>query len=342
MSMSGRLFNSFMVVATITAVVSLKTVDVKGQFRDRDPIPGTIDPGRSAKPTACTEVGNPAVFHTCAESKMKTFNPQRRTADGKPDMNGIWNPARGAMDIEEIFGQYGEGTNGNTPPMKSLIVDPVNGKIPYLPWALEIRKKIASYSQPTVDQVSDPKDLPYAFISPSAMCFQLGPMRTGYSGSVQLLQQPDQLIFFHGRVHTHRIIPLDGRPHLGKNIKTWEGDSRGRWEGNTLVIDTINTNGLSWFDHGGTYVTEDTRLAERLTYVDDNTIHYEMTVTDPKIFSQPWKIATAWQRSMQKQNEEWYDDSRENCEIGTQGQLHLGMKPYPGFWAIAPKGASQK
>jgi hypothetical protein len=335
--MSGRFVGSVVAAATVAVVVSLATARVTGQFRDRDPIPGTIDPDRSMKPTACTEVSNPAVFHRCAVEKMKAFSPQRRTADGKPDMNGIWNPSRGAMDIEEIFGQYGEGTNGNTPPMKSLVVDPVNGKIPYQPWALEVRRKIASYSSPTIDAKSDPADLPYAFISPSAMCFQLGPMRTGYSGSIQTVQQPDQFIFFHGRVHTHRIIPTDGRPHLGRNIKTWEGDSRGRWEGNTLVIDTTNMNGLSWFDHVGTFVTEDTHLIERLTYVDENTIHYEMAITDPKIFTQPWKIATAWQRSMSRRNEEWFDDSRENCDIGLQGQLHLGMKPYPGFWAIAPK-----
>jgi hypothetical protein len=132
---------------------------------------------RSKEPErACPMLTDFAAFHRCALEKMKTFNPPR-TADGKPDMNGMWSDTRIAQDIEEFAaGQYGPAA-GNTV-TKSLIVDPVDGKIPYQPWAQERRKR-------AVDE----------FVSPTALCLPVSAQRFVYSptagAGMRILQQPD-------------------------------------------------------------------------------------------------------------------------------------------------------
>ena len=201
---------------------------------------------------------------------------------------------------------------------------------------MEVRRKISSFSSPTKDQVADPADKAYAYVSPSAMCLQLGPEREAYSGGTTIVQRPRESVFFKGRIHTHRIIPMDGRPHLDGKIRNWNGDSRGHWEGETLVIDTTNLNGRTWFDHIGTFTSDEARLEERINFIDENTLHYEETITDPQVFTQPWTISLGWLRSP-AETDIWYDDSRENCHIGLERQFNLGLKPYPEYSAIAPK-----
>jgi hypothetical protein len=333
-----RYVPSTRIAAAAVSIALLGTAVASGQ----SPSPQTLGPrGSLSNPRAssCPEAGNPAVFYPCALEKVKTFKAQRRTSEGKPDMNGIWAPSRGAMDIEEITNQYGEFTpDGRSPRQKSLIVDPANGKIPYQPWAAEARRKISSFSSPAVNTKPSPDDKAYAFVSPSAMCFQIGPQRQAYSGPTQIVQQSDAIYFFKDRMHTHRIIPMDNRPHVGSRIRLWNGDSRGRWEGDTLVVETTNLNGLTWFDHIGTFMSENARLLERFTFIDPDNILYEETVTDPQVFTQPWKIVLALQRSPAAGSdaEITYDDSRENCDLGLHVQLRMGLKPFPGTSAIMP------
>jgi hypothetical protein len=94
-------------------------------------------------------------------------------------------------------------------------------------------------------------------------------------------------------IHETRIVPLDGRPHVSQNIRSWMGDPRGHWEGDTLVIETTNFNGkVGLTRNGNTLLTSpDLRLVERLTRVDANTIEYEATVEDPKTWTRTWKVA---------------------------------------------------
>jgi hypothetical protein len=270
---------------------------------------------------ACPMVRDFAAFHACALQKMKTFNPPR-TSDGKPDFNGLWSPTRSAQDIEEIKpGQY-----GNFPASKSLVVEPASGKIPYQPWAQEPRVK-------NVDQ----------YLSPTAVCLPVGAQRWVYSPvSVtghRIIQQPRSLVFSMERLHTYRIIPLEPRRRLASHIKLWQGDSRGRWDGNTLVIETTNVNDLVWFDHIGTFISHRARLDERLTYVDPNTLHYEETVTDPTVFTQPWKIAIALLRAPAKGMDamDLEDTTVEFCEQGLVHMINAGQKLYKGLGAEAPK-----
>jgi hypothetical protein len=84
-----------------------------------------------------------------------------------------------------------------------------------------------------------------------------------------------------------------GRRHVGPNIKLWNGDSRGRWEGNTLVVETRNLNGYTWLDDAGDFYTDAAHLIERLTMVDRDTIHYQVTIDDPTVYTRPWTMAWA-------------------------------------------------
>ena len=88
----------------------------------------------------------------------------------------------------------------------------------------------------------------------------------------------------------YRVIPTDGRPHLGQTAKSFFGNSRGRWEGDTLVVEVTGLNGLTWFDSAGNFLSENTRLVERWRLVDANTIDYEITIEDPTIYTRPWKM----------------------------------------------------
>ena len=90
--------------------------------------------------------------------------------------------------------------------------------------------------------------------------------------------------------HVNRIITMDARPAVGENIKLWNGYSRGRWEGKTLVIEVTNLNGYTWFDDSGNFYTDAAHLVERLTMVDPDTIHYEVTIEDSKAYTRPWKL----------------------------------------------------
>ncbi len=277
---------------------------------------------RAQAQRACPDMRDFAAFHKCAIEKMKTFKPPVGK-DGRPDFNGLWSTTRSAQDIEEIQkGQYGD-----FPASKSLIVDPPNGKIPYQPWAQELR-------------ISNEKK----YLSPTAVCLPVGVQRWVYSPVAttghRIIQQPNQITFSMERLHTYRIIPLNSKLRkLDPSIKMWQGDSRGRWEGNTLVIETTNLNDYVWFDHIGTFISDEATMVERFTYVDANTVHYEETITDPRVFTQPWKIAKALTRIPDPKGIDLMDledTSVEFCEPGLVHMIGAGQVPYRGLKSIAP------
>jgi hypothetical protein len=114
-----------------------------------------------------------------------------------------------------------------------------------------------------------------------------------YGNGTQILQGPGYVLLLQEMVHEARVIPLDNRPHAGSNVRSYMGDSRGRWEGNTLVVETTNFLGGKTgigLNGGGTPTSDALKLTERFTRVDPNTINYEMTVDDPKIYTKPWKV----------------------------------------------------
>ena len=167
----------------------------------------------------------------------------------------------------------------------SLIIDPPNGRYPELTEAGGERARI--------DRGSFTVELPttYTDLNTYDRCiqgFNAGPPITpgGYNQNVQIFQTPDHLVMLTEMVHTTRVIPLDGTPHLPDDVQQWSGDSRGRWEGDTLVVETKNfAQKRSW---RGT--TDGMTLVERFTRVDDGTLEYEFTVTDPATWEVPWTV----------------------------------------------------
>ena len=127
------------------------------------------------------------------------------------------------------------------------------------------------------------------------MGFNAGPPMTpgAYNNNVQLFQTPGYVTILTEMVHDARIVPLDGRPHLPQHFRQWKGDSRGRWDGNTLVVETANF----YRETSMRGSTASVHLVERFTRVDPDTLVYEFTVTDPTTWTRPWTASVPMTRS---------------------------------------------
>jgi hypothetical protein len=118
-----------------------------------------------------------------------------------------------------------------------------------------------------------------------------------YNQGVEILQTPGQVAIFYESMHDVRVIPLDGRPHLDSSLRQWNGDSRGHWEGNTLVVDMTNFTDRQKVDDSapfGGFPQGNMHVTERFTRVDANTISYVVTIDDPTIWIKPWTFALPW------------------------------------------------
>jgi hypothetical protein len=127
------------------------------------------------------------------------------------------------------------------------------------------------------------------------MGFNAGPpmQPSAYNNNMQLIQTEDAVVIVTEMVHDARIVPLDGRPHLPADMRLWLGDSRGRWEGDTLVVETTNFTDRTPFRGSG----RDLRLTERFTLASADRLHYQFTLDDPESFAQPWTVLVPMRRS---------------------------------------------
>jgi hypothetical protein len=222
--------------------------------------------------------------------------PVRRMPDGKPDISGVYDPDHGG-------GNYGlekhEASKGNLAPGgRGIIVDPPDGKLPMQPWARTEQNHRA---------------LPEgAYDDPSVHCFPDGVPRSMYHPQpIEILQPPGYVVLLFERMYW-RIVTLDGRPHPPDTTRFWQGDSVGRWEGDTLVIDVANFNGKTWLNENGEIVSHEEHVVERLTPVDSDTITYEATITDPTVYTRPWTIRFPLRRSTDQLLEQaCHEDNRE-------------------------------
>ncbi|OLC45359.1 MAG: hypothetical protein AUH43_16415 [Acidobacteria bacterium 13_1_40CM_65_14] len=262
------------------------------------------------------------VMMTCASlASAQTWTPPR-TPDGHPDLQGIWTNAsitplerprelgakeyfteaeaaenrkralvpasvtqRSGTEAHYEFTQFGlDRTQAQVAfsLRTSMIVGP-DGRVP--PLTPEAQQKIA-------DRAAKAKG--HEFDGPESRGIQErcivwgneGPpmLPPGYNSYLQIVQTPRYVAIVQEMIHDARIIPLDGRPHLPQTIRGWLGDSRGRWEGDTLVVDTTNFTDKTNFRGS----RENLHVVERFTRVDDNTIRYEFTVDDPTTWTKPW------------------------------------------------------
>jgi hypothetical protein len=192
----------------------------------------------------------------------------------------------------------------------SLIVDPPDGKIPLMTPDGRQRRRAAdaaAFAVPRPSPPSGPEDL-----SNFIRCITYGAPRLGgaaasYHNYSQIVQTPEYVMFLSEAMHDARIIPLDGRPHLPQNVRRWLGDSRGRWEGSTLIVETTNYSPKSSLLGSA----ENLHVVERFTRTALDKINYEITLTDPTTWATPWTAVVRLKRT----NDKMYEDA---CHEGNQ------------------------
>ena len=200
-----------------------------------------------------------------------------RTKDGKPDLNGIWQALTTAhADLQDHNALPGV-------PASPGVVE--GNEIPYQPSALA-KKKENLAKRATAD--------------PLAGCFLPGIPRATYMPlPFQIAQTPSVVAMLYTFRRTPRLIFTDGSKHP-QGLEYWMGDSRGRWEGDTLVVDVANFNDKTWFDSAGNFHSEALHVTERYTRTGPDHLLYEATIEDPKVFTRPWKISMPLYRRLEK------------------------------------------
>jgi len=211
---------------------------------------------------------------------------------------------RDDQEPADIVGNYNQlwfdpGDKVSETNQTSLVVDPPNGQVPPLTAVAaanqasrERAREGVNRHVPTYGGFVD--DLgPGMFAVRCVLGFNSGPPMTpgGYNQNVQVVQTPDHVVIVNEMVHSSRVVPLDGRSHLPAHMRQWMGDSRGHWEGDTLVVETTNFLRETSFRAGVT--TADLSLTERFTRVANGTLMYEVTVEDPSTWDQPWSYRMA-------------------------------------------------
>ena len=295
--MSHPFLTSMSVVVTAVTVVSLLPAPVMGQA-----------------PTAAADTWTPP-----------------RTSWGHPDLQGIWTnetitpferpgelqgkpflTEEEASELEQQTAQQRAAADGTSPPgsvggynrfwydsgteilstrQTSLVVDPPDGRVPVRPEAESKRDDNRAHGTDS-----------YEYMSLWDRCITRGVpgsmFPTAYNNAYQILQTPGYVVILYEMIHDARIIPLDGRPHVGPKIRLWMGDSRGYWEGDTLVVDTTNFTDKGRVESRGASrrimglpQSEALHVVERFTRVDADTIGYEVTIEDPEAYTRPWKVA---------------------------------------------------
>ncbi|HKC56102.1 MAG TPA: hypothetical protein VKC35_08240 [Vicinamibacterales bacterium] len=192
-----------------------------------------------------------------------------RTREGRPDFTGIWQVMNtAAWDIQDHQAQKGV-------PAGIGVVE--GGEIPYQPGALA--KKRQNFEQ-------------RATADPESKCYLPGVPRLMYMPfPFQIFQRADMVTMLFEYVHATRFVYTNGTPHPPGHIDWWMGDSRGRWEGDTLVVDVVDFNEETWFDRAGNFHSDELHLVERFTPIDADHLTYEVTVEDPKVFTRPWRMS---------------------------------------------------
>ncbi len=304
----------------VTTVLVLGSVHVVGQApstAEKNQAPGPAEPKKPA------EQKKPAVAATASKAASRF-----RTPWGDPDLQGTWTNSTitplerpGALAAKEFLteeeansqdqaetvradqrstrnttadvdGAYNQfwWERGKTVSTRrtSLVVDPPDGKIPAL--TPDGQKRAAAVAQAVRGVPRGPEDRNLA-----ERCLTRGAPKLpgGYNNNVHILQAPGYVAILQEMIHEVRIIPLDGRPHLSSGLRQWMGDSRGHWEGDTLVVDTTNYHDLVAFNSynccrgaGGNL-----HIVERYTRTDTDTIDYRFTVDDPTTFTRSFVIA---------------------------------------------------
>jgi hypothetical protein len=253
-----------------------------------------------------------------------------RTPDGQPDLQGIWTnatitpferptalgskaflteseaaefekqAAARRLEVDRFtpgdIGSYNQfwfdaGTKVLSTRQTSLVVDPPDGRVPVKRAAEDTRDYNLAHNGDSYEHMSV-WDRCITRGVPGSM------FPAGYNNAYQIVQVPGYVVIFHEMIHDARVIPIDARPALSDRVQLWMGDSRGRWESDTLVIETTNFNGKGWIATStasgrikGVPHTHRLRVVERLRRVAPDTISYSATIEDPEIYTRPWTVS---------------------------------------------------
>ena len=279
-----------------------------------------------------------------ADAAPTDFTPAR-TPDGQVDISGNWTDDHATGDsinydletghrsVEHYRGRSEQPVavpqGGDVPqdllaereraeiePLENAepaIVDPPDGRIPYQPWALAKRNHNQSVYQ-------NPPSVEY--ISWRSRCWLPGSPGFSSSGNPLIVQIPGYVIMSIEFAHAYRIIPLDQRPHVGSKIQLMGGDSRGWWEGNTLVVDVANMKG-QWLDLLGNFRTDSAHVVERWTLMSPTHLRYEATVDDPEAYTQPMKVVFNYN----KRTNADYEFFENACHEGNTAYIETVLQP---------------
>jgi hypothetical protein len=208
--------------------------------------------------------------------------------------------AQDARDLRGIWQAKGNAYR-NLEAEKGVIVDPAGGKIPY-----------RAEARTTADRNFQAR----ATTDPLLVCFQPGvPRATLLPEPFQIFQHRDRVVIVYQHGHAYRVIFTDGRPHYDDGIEFYMGDSRGRWEGKTLVVDATNFKPENWLDAAGNFHGNKLHVVERYTRTAPTTMRYEATIEDPEVFQRSWTIRL----DLAQHTERNFQLVEHECERDAQG-----------------------
>ena len=244
----------------------------------------------------------------------KSSRPLVRMADGQPNVQGIWGAVlAGSVSLTNPVSQ-GQDFEKQNVRLPSRIIDPPDGLVPYQPWAAARRnQQAADYDKPTKPEHIDTQHR--CLLSGVPRLYTVAP-------TYKIVQTPGQIVFIWSEYHAYRVIPLDSRPHVASNVKLWMGDARGRWEGNTLVVDTSNIVGAR-LTYTGDFFSDNAHIVERFTFPDADRMIYEATVDDSTVFTRPWTMRAEQRR---RPDEEVWESA---CYEGMVNPEKFLIKPNP-------------
>jgi len=242
---------------------------------------------------------------TVRDASAQTWT-QGRTPDGQPDIQGIWlnfdstpfetpvaQPAAAAAPAAAVnpAPEFADHNHRMSKTRRSMVVDPPDGRVPVLKWAEDKRDYNLAH-------IPDAPEHETPWVRCITRGYPAGMFPAGYNNAYEIIQIPGYVVIAFEMIHETRIIPIDGRPRLGEGIRQWNGEPRGRWEGNTLVVESTNYNNKGSIATSaatgrirGIPQSEAMRVVERFTRIDADTINYTVTIEDPKVYSKPWTVA---------------------------------------------------
>lgn len=208
----------------------------------------------------------------------------RRLPDGQPDVEGHWSNTIANHNnwTDPQAGSPGESRRTPLGPREerapSRVTDPTDGKVPFQPWALAKQQDFAAhFANPTANE----------YVEPLARCAPAGVPKSFIWHGYEIRQYPGVVLFLFNS--GTRLVYLDGRPHLPAKLKLWNADSRGHWEGNTLVVDVTNNNSKALFGRTGEFASADVHITERFIFDKDGKhYNYVATFEDPSVYTRPW------------------------------------------------------